>query len=226
MHLPFRHSIARKNLMALTGGFLSFFLLIHLAGNLQLLLPEARAREQFNLYAQLLSGNILIKAISYGLYLSILLHALYALLLALSSRKARGGQAYVYDHRRQASPWYARSMGLLGSILLVFLAVHMKDFWYVYKFTAIPLDEHGQKDLYTVVATAYQEAWYVLLYVVAMIALGFHLLHGVKSALFSLGLYHPRYRLWAKRASTAYAIAMTAGFCLIPIYLYFTQNPA
>ena len=211
--------------MALTGLFLCVFLVIHLAGNLQLLLPAEQARAQYNLYSELLSHNILIKVISYALYASIIAHAVYALVLTLKARAAKGAQGYAYDKRGSVSPWYARNMGILGALLLAFIVIHMKDFWYQYKFTEMPLDAEGHKDLYTVVAAAYQEWWYVALYVVSMLVLGFHLLHGFHSAFQSLGVYHSKYNRWIKWAGRGYAVAITAGFAIIPVYMYFMQNP-
>ncbi len=210
--------------MALTGLFLCVFLVIHLAGNLQLLLPADQARIQYNLYSELLSHNLFIKAVSYLLYASIIAHAVYALVLTIQARRARGQQSYAYDKRDSVSPWYVRSMGVLGTLLLVFIVIHMKDFWYQYKFTEMPLDAEGRKDLYTIVVAAYQEWWYVALYVVSMLVLGFHLLHGFYSAFQSLGVYHSKYNGWIRRVGQVYTFVITAGFIVIPIYIHFTQN--
>ncbi|MEQ8705648.1 MAG: succinate dehydrogenase cytochrome b subunit [Phaeodactylibacter sp.] len=224
-NLFLRDSIVRKNLMALTGLFLCLFLVIHLAGNLQLLLPAEQAQIQYNLYSELLSHNILIKVVSYGLYASILAHAAYALLLTVKARQARGAQGYAYDKRGAVTPWYVRNMGVLGALLLAFIIIHMRDFWYQYKFTEMPMDAEGRKDLYLIVAAAYQQWWYVVLYVVSMLVLGFHLLHGFHSAFQTLGLYHSKYNRWVKWAGWGYSFLITAGFTIIPIYMYFTQNP-
>src|SRR5580704_4442852 len=90
------HTLSRKNLMALTGFFLCFFLVIHLFGNLQLLLPAEVARWQFNFYSKLLSENIFIELISYVLFASILAHAIYALLITIQNRRSNG-KRYEYD---------------------------------------------------------------------------------------------------------------------------------
>jgi succinate dehydrogenase / fumarate reductase cytochrome b subunit len=214
------NSINRKNLMALTGLFLCLFLVIHLAGNLQLLLPADRAQTQYNFYSELLSHNYLIKFISYVLYLSILAHALDALLLTIRNWRANGGEKYAYDRRGTASTWYSRNMGLLGALIFVFLVIHMKDFWFQYKFGALPLDAEGYKDIYTIVVAAYGELWYVGVYIVSLLVLGFHLLHGFASAFESLGLYHPRYLKWAKAFGWIYTVVITGGFILIPIWVY------
>ena len=114
------HTLSRKNLMALTGFFLCLFLFIHLFGNLQLLLPAEVARWQFNFYSKQLSENILIELVSYVLFASILAHAIYALLITIQNRRS-SGKRYEYDRRGVSSKWYSRKMGLLGTIILLFL---------------------------------------------------------------------------------------------------------
>ncbi|QSS98302.1 succinate dehydrogenase cytochrome b subunit [Psychroflexus sp. ALD_RP9] len=204
--------------MALTGLFLSFFLIIHLVGNLQLLLPEEDAQLQYNWYSELLSGSWFIKIISYGLYASILLHALDALYLTIKARIVSG--RYIKDRRNRASRWYARHMMFLGVIIFAFLVIHFKDFWYPYKFGEIGLDADGQKDLYSLVIIAFKDWWYVVLYAVAILALGFHLIHGVFSATRTLGLYNPFYTKIVKVISLVFAILLSLGYLIIPIYLF------
>ena len=123
------HTLSRKNLMALTGLFLCLFLVIHLFGNLQLCLPAEVARWQFNFYSKLLSENIFIELISYVLFASILAHAIYALLITVQNKRSNG-RRYEYDRRSVSSKWYSRKMGLLGAIILLFLIIHLRDFWY------------------------------------------------------------------------------------------------
>lgn len=214
-------TLFRKYLMALTGLFLCFFLVIHLLGNLQLFLPAEQARNSFNWYSNLLSGNIFIKIISYVLYISIILHAVDALVITLFNRKT--SRSYEYDKRAVASKWYSRNMGILGTIILVFLVFHFKDFWYQYKFGTMPLDSAGHKDLYEIVIRAYEDLWYVLLYVLAMFALGYHLLHGFYSAARTLGVYHPKYVGYIRVFGTWYSYIITLGFAAIPLYIYFTH---
>jgi len=214
-------TITRKTLMALTGLFLCFFLVIHLLGNLQLLLPAERAKESFNSYSHLLSGNIFIKIISYVLYTSIIVHCIDALVITLKNKKTAG--KYAIDNRAKVSKWYSRNMGVLGTIILIFLVFHFKDFWYQYKFGTLPTDEQGNKDLYTIVIAAYQDWWYVLFYVLSMFALGYHLLHGFFSAARSLGVYHPKYVSWIRVFGTGYSYVIAIGFAIIPIYIYLNR---
>src|ERR1700736_910041 len=112
---------------------------------------------------------------------SILVHAVYALLITIQNRRSNG-RRYEYDRRSVSSKWYSRKMGLLGTIILLFLIIHLRDFWYHLQFGHVPLDKDGQKELYTLVVSIYQNVWYVLIYVLCMAALGYHLLHGFFSA--------------------------------------------
>lgn len=208
--------------MGLTGLFLCVFLTIHFLGNMQLFLPAEQAHIQFNWYSQLLSSNGLIKMVSYVLYLSIILHLVDAIIITLNNKKAAPG--YKHDNRQRASKWYSRNMGILGTIILIFLVIHFKNFWYVYKFGDIPLDSEGQKDLYVIVVATFQEWWYVLIYVLAMIALCYHLIHGIYSAMRTFGLFHPKYLLWIKYIGIVYSIIICTGFALMPVYIFFTTK--
>jgi succinate dehydrogenase / fumarate reductase cytochrome b subunit len=211
-----------KLIMSATGLFLCFFLVIHLLGNLQLLKSGVEAREQFNWYSDLLSGNIIIKIISWVLYASLIGHAVYALLITRKNKVANG-MKYAYDQRSTVSTWNSRNMGILGTILLIFLIIHFKDYWYIYKFGSLPLDEKGNKDLYKIVIASFQQGWYVLLYEISFLALGFHLLHGFFSATRTLGLYHPKYMSVVRWFGIGYTFLITAGFMIIPVYIFFNQ---
>lgn len=213
-------TIQYKLVMAGTGLFLCIFLVIHLLGNLQLLLPAIEAKEQFNWYSHLLAGNLLIKSISWILLLSIVAHAIYALILFRKAKLANGSK-YVYDKRGASSAWNSRNMGLLGTVILVFLVIHLKDFWYVSEFTTMQLDDQGYKDMYAVVILTFHQWWYVLIYEISFIALGFHLLHGFFSAAKTFGLYHPKYIKIARGIGWVYTGLIIAGFMFIPIYIYF-----
>ena len=215
-------TLARKILMCVTGFFLSFFLLIHFLGNLQLFLPQEQAHLQFNAYSHFLSGNILIKIVSYFLYASIIVHAVDGLIITLKNRKSGGN--YKTDNRKRASTWASRSMGILGTFILIFLVIHFQNFWYVYKFGNLPLDDNGNKDLYILVITVFKEWWYVLIYVVSMIALCYHLIHGIQSAVRTLGVFHPKFVRWFKNAGIAYSLIISFGFALMPIYIFFTNR--
>ncbi|MDV3663151.1 succinate dehydrogenase [Elizabethkingia anophelis] len=214
------NTLSRKMLMCLTGLFLGFFLLIHFLGNLQLFLPQEQAHLQFNAYSHFLSGNIVIKIVSLVLYTSIILHAVDGLVITIKNKKSGG--TYQSDRRGRASKWYSRNMGILGTLILIFLVIHFQNFWYVYKFGSLPLDDKGNKDLYILVVTVFKEWWYVVIYVISMIALCYHLIHGIYSAVRTLGLFHPKYVKWIKIAGITYSVIISVGFALMPVYVFLT----
>ncbi len=111
-------SIGQKLVMALTGLFRVLFLVIHLAGNLQLLYEDNG--EAFNIYAKFMTTNPLISTISWGLYASILLHAIQGLMLAYKNRKARGAVRYAVKTSKNIG-FASSNMALLGSLFFVFL---------------------------------------------------------------------------------------------------------
>jgi succinate dehydrogenase / fumarate reductase cytochrome b subunit len=216
----FSSTIGRKFLMALTGLFLILFLVVHLAGNLQLL-HEDQGRA-FNIYAQFMTSNPLIKAISYVNYFFILLHIVVAIALTIRNRGSRGPQGYAVV--RNSSAWASRNMGILGTIIAIFLAVHLQGFWWRMHNGPINMttyDGQETKNLYEIVEFAYQNIGIVSFYVVCMIFLAFHLVHGFASAFQTLGLNHIKYNRVIKFVGVAFAIIVPALFALIPIYMYF-----
>lgn len=212
-------SLTKKYWMALTGLFLVLFLFVHLAGNLQLLDMSPEGQLRFNAYSQFMTTFPLVKVASYVLYASILFHAFDGLLLAVQNRRARPVK-YTFEKPGTSSAWYARQMALLGVLVLIFLVIHMKRFWYEMHWGGLGLDANGNKDLYAVVAFAFGQWWYTALYVVMMGALAFHLLHGFQSAFQSMGLNHRRYTPIVKSAGVFIAVVVPVLFALIPVWMF------
>jgi len=212
-------TLGRKLLMALTGLFLILFLVVHLIGNLQLLKEDKG--EAFNVYAQFMTSNPLILVISYVNYAFILLHVIWALLLTIKNRNARGNEGYAVV--KNSSPWTSRNMGILGTFILIFLVIHLKGFWYEMHWGGIPTANYdGQevKNLYATVAAAYSKGWYVGIYVFSMLILAFHLWHGFISAFQTLGLNHTKYNPVIAFVGKAFSIIVPALFALIPIWMF------
>ncbi len=212
-------TLFRKILMSLTGLFLAFFLIIHLLGNLQLLLDPEIAREQYNWYSTTLSHNLIIQIVSKVLYVSILLHILDALYITIRNRQADGRNLKV-DTRGKVSTWQSRNMGILGIVILIFLVIHLKDYWYIYKFGELPMDEQGNKDLYTIVIESFKNIWYIIVYLLGFIGLGYHLAHGVASGFRTLGVYHKTYVKIIKYIGLAFAILLPLAYAIIPVIIY------
>jgi succinate dehydrogenase / fumarate reductase cytochrome b subunit len=214
-------TLGRKVVMAFTGLFIILFLAVHLAGNLQLLKDDGG--EAFNVYAYFMTHNPLIKTISYVNYALFLAHIVWAAALTLYNRKARGSEHYAVTSSK-SSLWSSRNMGILGTIILVFLVIHMRQFWGEMHFGSIPMKTYGDhevKDLYSTCALAFQNPLYVALYCVSMIAIAFHLWHGFNSAFQTLGLNHMKYNPVINFIGKTFAVVVPALFALIPVMMFF-----
>ena len=252
----FNSSLGKKLIMALTGLFLCTFLIVHLGGNL--LLFKHDDGYAFNVYANFLTHFPPIEVVAYILYLCILVHTLYAIVLTLKNRKARP-VGYAVTASDNAT-WQSKNMGLLGSILFLFIVIHMGDFWYSYKYTDrvgykeyrtdlssgntqsvefVPSSKNFEnsvstennieivrvKDLHARVASSFTNVLYVIFYVIAMVAVSFHLRHGFQSAFRTLGWVHRKYTPMVEFIGTwFFAVIMPIGFALMPIVYYFTKS--
>jgi len=238
--------------MSLTGIFLCLFLVVHLVGNLQLFKDDAGLA--FNKYAYFMTHFTPIKVVSYLLYASVIVHVIYAITLSMKNKAARPIGYAKYDGQAN-SKWNSRNMGILGTVILVFLATHMSNFWWKFHNDEVPYIEYrtdlatGQttarelqasefhdyqetvennvqilkaRDLYKQVDFAFQNIALVALYVIAMAALAFHLIHGFQSAFQTLGFNHRRYigiirviGVWI------FGVLIPIGFVLMPLFFFF-----
>jgi succinate dehydrogenase / fumarate reductase cytochrome b subunit len=212
----------RKTLVALTGLFLSLFLIVHLSANALLLFPEEWARPSYNGYSTWLRENPLITVIAYLLYLSILLHVIYAVFVVLRNRKAKPAR-YAKNLFLENSSWASQNMGFLGVFILIFIVVHLANFWARIKLglgDGVTYDEAGNKDIYVITERLFSNLYYVAFYTLLMIPLGYHLHHGVKSAFKTLGFYHRKGLERLARISMVYAWIIAFGFAVIPIVVF------
>jgi succinate dehydrogenase / fumarate reductase, cytochrome b subunit len=112
-------------------------------------------------------------------------------------------------------------MFVLGSLIFIFLVLHLSNFWFKMKFGEMQyIDYEGiaMQDAYSLVTGKFVIWWYVLIYVAGAVFLGFHLLHGFQSAFQTIGLNN---QTWRKRwtfLGTIYSVVIAAGFSLIPLY--------
>ncbi|GAB4128436.1 MAG: succinate dehydrogenase cytochrome b subunit [Raineya sp.] len=217
-------TLGRKLIMALTGLFLILFLVVHLLGNLQLLKDDNG--EAFNRYADFMGHNPLIQTISIGNFFFIALHIFTSILLTLKNRAARPVQ-YAYSNMGKSSSWASRNMMLLGTIILIFLVVHLQAFWAKSKFGLLDnttLDGKSVHNLYAATKIAFDEAWIVGLYVLSMIGLAFHLFHGFKSSFQTLGLNHKKYSPLIHHIGIAFAVFVPAAYACIPVLMFLKQE--
>ena len=143
----FSSSLGKKYLMAITGLFLCSFLIIHFLGNIALFTNPV----QFNEYTRFMSSNPIIRVMEIVLVLGFLTHIIDAIILTRANKKA---QPVKYAMNKNKSSWYSRNMGLTGTIILVFLILHLQSFWYEYKFGEVlmTVDSNGDeiKDMFKI----------------------------------------------------------------------------
>ncbi len=215
----FTSSVGKKVIMSITGIFLCTFLAAHMSGNFLLLKNDGG--QAFNEYAKFMSTFPLIRVLSIVTFIGLLFHAVDGIWLVLQNRKARPVKYHSFKGGANSS-WTSRNMGLLGVIILFFLIVHLKSFWFEMKFGTIQYVEYGgvkYKDLYSIVVSAFSQWWYVLLYIICLIALSLHLMHGFQSAFQTLGLNHKKYTPIIKGVGLAFSILVPLGFAIQPIYV-------
>ncbi len=213
----FTSSIGQKIVMGLSGLFLCLFLVIHLAGNVQLFFNDEG--EAFNAYAQMMASNPLIQFASKITFAAILLHAIQGILLYFKNKAAKG-QSYAVKTKKNAS-YAARNMAFLGTILFIFIVVHLSNFWYEMKFGEVDNDAFGNKDLYTVVSASFEQLWLVALYVISMVSLSYHMYHGFQSGFQTLGINHHKYTPLIKWLGIwVFAILIPLTFAAMPVSFY------
>ena len=153
MNRYFSSTLFRKTLAALSGLFLTLFLIGHLIGNLQLFVPGEMGQKQFNQYALFMTSNPVVKILSYVTYVSILLHIIVTLFLTVQSKSARN-IGYAESSGNSNSKWESRNMAVLGTFIMIFLIIHLKSFWYEMHFGEISMDSWGNRDLHSVTIIA------------------------------------------------------------------------
>ncbi len=206
-------SIGKKFMMAVTGSFLLIFLIIHLVGNITLFFGPGA----FNTYVSTLDVvKPLIRVIEVVLLGAFVLHIFNGLRLWLENKRARG-ITYKVNGSKENSTIFSRTMAVTGSIILIFLVSHLATFFWRFN-VHDPMGLATQHQYYDVVVYFFNMWWYSILYVVAMLFLGYHLNHGFQSAFQTFGWNHNRYFPTIKKIGTIYAIIMALGFASMPIY--------
>ena len=122
--------------------------------------------------------------------------------------------------KSETNSFGSRYMGILGTIILAFVIIHLSNFWYKAKFTdSIPLID-GRQDIYSMVVDKFQSIEHVLIYFFAMMAIFFHTLHGFQSSFQTIGISTSKTRKYIKLAGILYSLLIPILFAIIPIYIY------
>ena len=170
-----------------------------------------------------MTHNPIIKLISYGNYFFILLHAVQGILITSYNRKAKGGSYQGKEVSDTAAKLASRNMRNLGLLILVFIGLHMWQFWAQMHFFEMKMQTYDGlevKDLYSLVKAAFSQAWVVIFYLISLAALAMHLIHGFWSAFQSMGLNNKKYAPIIRAVAMGYAVLIPLGFASMPIVFY------
>jgi succinate dehydrogenase / fumarate reductase cytochrome b subunit len=210
----FTSSIGKKYVMGLTGLFLISFLLLHVSINALIFLNDSG--ETFNVAADFMGHNIVVRILEIGLFAGIILHIVQAIILTSQNNAARSVK-YAVNAASANSKWYSRSMGLLGTLILMFLVLHLYHFWWP---TKVAVFSHEEHNTFQNIVMIFQELWVVVIYVLGVISLGYHLLHGFQSAFQTMGWNHKKWTPVVKTVGTWFSIIVPIIFALMPIAIY------
>lgn len=204
--------------MGLTGLFLISFLVVHCFINSLIFFNDGGLT--FNTGADFMAHNWIIRFGELVLFAGLILHIVQALILTMENRKARP-VAYAQINGAANSSWYSRSMGLLGTLLLIFLIIHLAHFWVKSRFTGLPgHDASGHENLYAVMQETFKHSWVVIVYCLSMISLAYHLMHGFQSAFQTLGLNHKKYTPLIKSLGFWFSIIIPMIFSAMPVTMF------
>jgi len=213
-------SIGRKFVMAFTGLFLIVFLVVHCYVNAMIFYNDNGV--EFNKAAHFMGTNPIIRFAELGLFAGLLLHIIQGLLLWSENRKRRPIN-YNVTSGNVNSTWYSRSMGLLGTLILLFLILHLAHFWVPSRFTGleeIVIDGKPHHNLYIEMQNVFKELWVVVIYVLGVLSLAYHLLHGFQSSFQTIGWRNGKYKSIFIAIGTIFAILIPLVFASMPIAMY------
>lgn len=206
-------SIASKVLMALAGVFLLVFLAVHLGINMLLLVDDGG--KAFSAAAGFMGTHPVIRIFELALFGGFLLHIAFGVAVSIRNRMSRPIR-YQHRSRSETSP-FSRYMMHSGMIVLLFLALHFVDFYFIKIGIAAPPPGIERHDFYSRAVLLFSDQTYSAIYLVSLLALGFHLNHALQAAMQTLGLNHPRFTPLIKAASALYAMIIAGGFMAIPL---------
>ena len=227
----FTTSIGKKFLMGATGLFLITFLIVHAGINAMIFYNDGG--ETFNHWGHFMGSNLIIRTLEIGLMGFLLLHIYQGLALWRQNHNARPIK-YAVTKGDGKSSWYSKSMGLLGTLILIFLILHFYHFWVPSRFGGMasikPLAEAtlGQEynnqlvhNLFAeMIAVFSNNLIVVVFYVLGCISLCWHLLHGFQSAFQTFGVNHKRYTPMIKTIGVVYSVGISLLFASMPVVMY------
>ena len=218
-------SIGKKLIMSISGLFLVLFLLFHLSMNV----AAVFSGEAYNMVCSLLASNWDAAAATLVVAAGVVIHFVYAIILTLQNRKARGNDRYAINARPKGVEWASQNMFVLGLIVILFMLLHFSQFWYKMMFAE--LIGHHEVALGSAMVSPQDGAAFInyyfqgnavitVLYLIWYVALWFHLTHGFWSAIQTIGWNNT---IWMNRwecISKIVATVICGLFAIITIIFF------
>lgn len=217
-------SVGRKLVMSISGIFLVLFLLFHMSMNVAAIFSE----EAYNMICAFLGANWYAVVATLVLAAGVVIHIVYALILTMQNRNARGNDRYAVNAKPKGVEWASQNMFVLGVIILLFLGLHIAQFWYKMMFAEL-MGNHqvalGGEMVSPADGAAFLRYYFsniivVVLYLIWFVAIWFHLTHGIWSAFQTIGWNNT---VWMKRWKTISYVVSTiifVCFALVTIVFY------
>ncbi|HNW90458.1 MAG TPA: succinate dehydrogenase cytochrome b subunit [Bacteroidales bacterium] len=210
-------SITKKIIMGAFGLFLALFLLVHLTINLLLIAGDGG--KMFTAASDFMTTNILIKIFEYVLFGGILIHMLIGVILTIKNWASRPVRYHVVN--KSQTEFFSKYMIYTGAIIMIFLLLHFMHFFFIKMGWVQPPAGVDTHNFYLMAILLFQNKAYSFIYIAFFIFLGFHLNHAILSGFQTFGLNHSKYNKTIKIVSMIYALVVTVGFSIIPIYFMF-----
>jgi succinate dehydrogenase / fumarate reductase cytochrome b subunit len=225
----FTSAVGRKIVMALTGFFLISFLVVHVGLNscifndLSVFNPSDNG-SMFNRAAYFMGNSIVIRIMEIGLFAGFLLHIVqgYAIEIKNKTRRRKG---YAVSLGNRGSTWMSRYMAILGTLIFIYLVIHISHFWIPSRITnnleEVTYNGKQYHNLFLKMYEIFQEPWVVILYLVGVISLAFHLFHGFHSAFRTIGVHNRKYLASLKVIGYGFTVIVCFLFAMMPVSMYF-----
>lgn len=215
----FTSSVGSKFIVSVSGLFLILFLVVHLGINSLLMIGDGTL---FNQAAHFMVSTPAIRIMEPVLALGFIIHILYATYVTLKNQDKRPVN-YKKKNEAANSSWASRNMFILGSLILIFLVIHVINFFWKLRFgdvATITIEGQEMHNTFALVNDLFVNWWwYDVIYIIGAAVLGFHLSHGFWSAFQTVGWSG---KIWRKRfevLGTIFALIFGVGFAIIPIVL-------
>ena len=215
--------------MALSGLFLISFLAVHVGLNacifndLPIFNPEDNG-SMFNRAAAFMGDSYVIRIIEIGLFAFFFLHIIQGYVVEIKNRKTRK-QGYNIGLGNRGSTWMSRSMAILGTLIFLYLIMHISQFWIPSRITGtleeVPYNGKFYHNLFLKMYETFQTWWIVVLYLIGVLSLFFHLIHGFHAAFRSIGVPNKKYLTMLKELGYVFSVIVCLLFALMPISMYF-----